>query len=274
MSDIQQAEQKLKELIHESPNGLQQGGLSCPFCDGGQDKEGTFSLCVDQGRAYYKCHRASCGESGVTSSTSRSLQLTPKMSLIIAGYKGELIALPDVVMKQLKDKWDIDEWHIKKGGWLWATHERRVFMPVFDINNYKIGQVLRSLKAGVKPKTLTTLYNVRGVPTPLSLYKGPDNTRVIVIVEDIPSAVRVSKFVNAAALLGTNITEEKINAIKEMGATTAVIALDRDAVSTAAVAMPKFSSRFKITRLISHNMTKDLKDCTDDEIQDLISDII
>jgi len=268
MVELVEASLGLKAMAAELPYNSQMSGLKCPYCNGGENNEYSLSVRRDYNQAFYQCHRVSCNEKGSININTSAVAQSPAMTSS-NGYDKPLVALPTHIKEELSKRWFVQDRHIEIGKWKWAEEDNRIYMPIMSrIPNKELGWVLRSMQP-VKSKTLTTL--VDATTAALSFYANSASDTLIV-VEDIPSAVRASLYVSSVAVLGTSITENKVSEMKQFGAGHVILALDKDATTKAAKAMPLFVSRFKKVSLLSHKMSKDLKDMPEDELVSLIKD--
>lgn len=85
----------------------------------------------------------------------------------------------------------------------------------------------------------------------------------LIIVEDQLSAIRAADFMNAVALLGVNINDDRAYEIKKGGFKEVFIALDNDAFGLTLSYSVKFRSYLNLVPLKLH---KDIKDMNDDEL--------
>ena len=88
------------------------------------------------------------------------------------------------------------------------------------------------------------------------------------VVEDIPSAVRVSKYANAVALLGTRLSYARAAELGEYSTLPLVIALDQDATELAFQHALRFSLILKTPKVLP--LEKDFKDMTEEELKGII----
>ena len=130
------------------------------------------------------------------------------------------------------------------------------------------GWVLRDMRGVARSKALT--YIDEG-EVAQSWYRINHNAPTVV-VEDIPSAVRVNMSgVNAVALLGTLVNEDKAIEIARYAPRPVVIALDQDATARAFQIARKFGLLWDHYRVLPLN--KDFKDMTEDEIQQKLGEL-
>lgn len=131
-------------------------------------------------------------------------------------------------------------------------------MPVFDESLEVYGFTARRLDEQKGPKTLSFLENSRGSWYPCS------TSRKLIIVEDQLSAIRASKYVNAVALLGTDITDALLDILRDIDYTDVVLALDKDAYRKALKTAARLRNKLKMRVLKLH---VDLKDLPEDRLK-------
>jgi hypothetical protein len=102
----------------------------------------------------------------------------------------------------------------------------------------------------------------------LSWYK-TQPTAPTVLVEDIPSAVRASKYVNAVALLGTGIGLSRAVEIAETTSRPIMVALDQDAVDLSFKWARKYSLLWGDVKVLP--LKKDMKNMTEEELKELLT---
>jgi hypothetical protein len=99
----------------------------------------------------------------------------------------------------------------------------------------------------------------------ISWYKTSPH-RGTVIVEDIPSAVRASRYVNSVALLGTGIGMDRAIEIAEHAPRPLWIAFDQDATALAFRWARRYALLWGDVRVLP--LEHDLKDLTEMELED------
>lgn len=129
-------------------------------------------------------------------------------------------------------------------------------MPVVDEGMTLYGYTARKLDDQPGPKTLSFFENKRG-----AWYFNPSSLDVI-IVEDQLSAIRASKYINAVALMGTDIPEAVLNTLRDK-AGKIFLALDKDAYRKSLKITMKNAARIKLTPI---KVPKDLKDMNEHEL--------
>lgn len=95
-------------------------------------------------------------------------------------------------------------------------------------------------------------------------------TRSLIIVEDQLSALRASDYSNSVALLGTNLSEERVAEIKKSGFSPVFLALDNDAIAAAVRYVVRYRSTLPLRLL---RLTKDIKDMSHEELGELMKEL-
>ena len=129
------------------------------------------------------------------------------------------------------------------------------------------GVVLRSY-TGTKPKALTRMDTEE--PS-ISWYTDGNREKSLIIVEDIPSAVRASLYTNSVALLGTHTAQKYMYEITNH-ADNVIWILDNDASSTALKHVKEHRLLFKTSKV--HIPTKDLKNMSEPELSSLMERLV
>lgn len=212
--------------------------MLCPVCNGGSSSERTFIITrVDTG-LLYTCHRASCPTKGFVSSIGSDLvkgYKRPKANKPKAKpYKRETVAIPDGVSEWLWHQFYITQEVQHQEGWKWNDETQRVVLPIRDVRRAELGHNARywreldAVELGdVGPKSITYWNRLDCVKYHMPFRSSRGGT--LTLVEDQPSAVRLSQDTDTLALLGTHVTAELAREIQTMGYSRIVLALDNDA---------------------------------------------
>lgn len=241
-------------------------GQVCPQCQGGHGKEKSMSVGRSEaGWLWWRCHRASCNFRGgehlkgpkppVKSKDSTLNKLTFQSSTLIGT---EWINV-------LCERLHLTENLIASAEWGWTDdYQGRVVMPILDREGLTIGQTLRSYDPNVDKKALI---NRRREGELMCWYKFHRYPQVLVVVEDQPSALRMSgvKGMAGLALLGTHLNYERCQDIKRSGIRKVVLSLDQDATSQAVQLM--VNNRRWLPELQMIALDKDVKSMTPEEFQ-------
>lgn len=228
----------------------------CVFC--GSD-ERKLSITRLEGGVLYNCFRASCNGKG----------FIPSMPSGLSDYKPVKKFTPHIFdhpTEQLDEKTMVT---LERKYWITRTvtslnqihttfNRCALVMPLFT-NNYEIfGYQTKRLVASQFGTKAITYLEKDVVPISYSKSVFPYSPTLI-LVEDKLSAYRCSEFAHSAALLGTDLNDEKILDILRGGFRDIVIALDPDAVSKEIKLVNKYKLFFNSMRGASlSNDPKDL----------------
>ena len=239
---------------------LQEGetvtGELCPACNGGMNGDHALAVSRREGRLLWICYRASCGFKG---SSATSMGYTGTTPVSTRGATGRWIArdsepLPERVAELLLQRYSIGPSEISRGKLGWS--DGRVILPVISSTGEPDGCTMRSFD-GAKPKSLA-----HTEPDALAWYRNRGSD-TLVIVEDQLSAIVASKYVNAVALLGTNLNQSRATEIRKARFSRVLLALDADAFDKAVGYVRKYRSYLPMELL---RLDKDIKDMKDEDV--------
>lgn len=238
-------------------------GEVCPYCKGGTSGDRSLSVSRRGGSLLWICYRASCPFRGGSSPLGSSSEARGTKVPDTRGTVGRWIAreaegLPSEVAESLRLRYEITASHVANAGFGWDTETSRLIMPVRSYEGEELGVMLRALDDR-KPKVVS--HTEKGA---IAWYVNRITPGVI-IVEDQLSAVRASDFSSSAALLGTNLDEARVLAIKNTKLSPVWLVLDNDAVSTAVRYVVKYRHVLPMILVVP---PKDLKDMGEQELND------
>lgn len=254
-------------------DGVVLSSQDCPRCMGGQDKERSLSVGKNDGFLWWRCHRSSCGFRGGLREGGGSFN-GPSSSRVRTARKYETQRLPDEVALMLAEQLSVPPETFSENGWSYTPNYdgrgQRVIIPIRDPHGTRRGMVFRSYW-GVKPKALNEIFPDTGES--IAWMRATKYGRVVVVVEDLPSAHRLMcAGVDALALLGTTINEARAVEIRSAGFTKAIVCLDNDATDQAVksiLSLPSFTSLFNVKALES----EDVKDMDDASFTKFVSEV-
>ncbi len=236
----------------------------CPFCHGGSTGERSLNVTVRDGLILYNCHRASCPDGqGAIGSGIRVVRTTQKRKQNFTPYEGELAPLDDEWEAYLCKQIGWTGWHLEQGRPMYTPDMHRVAYPIFSPMGLRRGWVLRSYVPYERTKALTRM----DVAEPHLSYYRPNNTPHVVVVEDIPSAVRAAKYADSVALCGSGCSTDYANEIAAHYRHV-VWALDEDATAQAIRLMRQHALLFETSRVLV--LERDLKDETEERLCEII----
>jgi len=207
----------------------------CPACQDTRSnkQEKTLSITRKVEGLVYLCFRQKCkfNKGGIV---SEKLGTTQK-------YKSQKAFVPKVLTRPLVplsfyswssmiEPYDISLEECHTQGFKWDNQTSRLYMPVYDYRGYEIGGHAKASTKGAVPKGIN--YKHKDVPF-LHFPLGQELGEELVLVEDILSAIKVSKVKPCAALLGTNLTKPMVAQLQEIGIKTVYLMLDGDALQKA-----------------------------------------
>lgn len=244
-------------------NGATLSGQLCPSCRGGVTNEASMSVGNRGGLLWWRCHRNKCSFRGVHgASVSRqegqaqhaegrwNYERQP-LSKDWLAYLEKRFRIPNEILDK---EW---EWTDSYGG--------RVVFPIRNESGHLTGYALRSYTDD-KPKVLN--HRVREELSQAWFQNSP-YPRHVVLVEDIPSALRMAQATGmcSIALLGTTVPDALLDTMKFKWDYNpmVVVALDQDATVEAALNVVSMRSRVENVKLLA--LDKDIKDQDDDEFR-------
>jgi len=232
----------------------------CPHCGGGPSKERTFTITMQEnGFLVWNCFRDKCP---VVGTTQPSVPITDKaVKKLRPTWDGPTTELPVEVRQWIKDKWGIENpehWYYT------GDFGGRIAMSIRSPKGTHRGWLLRS-DGSIQPKALT--YMNEGEEG-LSWYKTNPHAPTV-LVEDIPSSVRASTYMNTVALLGTGVGLPRAVELAEFCTRPIYVALDQDALATAFKWARKYSLLWGDVKVLP--LKQDLKDMKEADLCNLLT---
>lgn len=245
-------------------SGLQDGetasGEVCPACEGGATKEKSLSVTRRSGTLLWNCHRASCSFRGSDGRASFDEGDGQKRSRGSRSYVPAYV--PDqATLGLLAAKFGIPRESFELAGLRWTgegngPYGRRFCYPIYGPSSRKRGENYRSYEKGVQPKSIIQLGEDE---VAMCWYKWKRQSDVLIIVEDQVSAIKIASSYHAVALLGTNLSEAKVQELIDNNEYKHIyICLDNDATHQAIKLQLKWRERIKNLRVMG--LDKDVKD--------------
>lgn len=266
----------------------QYGAELCVECEGGSKRERSMSLLVQpSGEIKYHCHRAGCGFSGTVYSLPDQI---PARGEGVGAKTGPKPLTADLHMLSEREvAWFKDRFHLSDSAITSIRRtEHRYALPIYAPNSSIRGWLTRRPWEGSPADTeearqessyafkgLTYMENLDPLLSWYSWYWNPGDIemeRTAFLVEDPISAMRLVNYWDteqirgnnfAVSILGTNVNARKIAELQR-NVKRLVIMLDADATGQAFMMARKWGQAFDSTRVIV--LSKDVKDCSDDEI--------
>lgn len=227
----------------------------CPSCGGGRTREASFSVSrIDEG-VLYNCYRASCQYAGFI--PTKAALVTPKKvrESKQKPYIKSTSALSEEVLEFLTNKFELTPEDMEYAGWRYGDEDGRIIMPVRNALGYDIGCVARDYDPHTTCKALAY---PDGTGSPWLAYFERSSSSWIVLVEDIVSALKISKLCPAVALMGTSLNDtEAIDIASRFP--NVLVWLDKDAIKQAYKLLEKYKLMFG-NFIVHHGSNLDPKD--------------
>ena len=238
----------------------------CPYCNGGETHERSFSTTREPGGVAYMCHRASCDFKGRTGSNGPVGEPAPS---IPSPYMGSISSLAPAAVAKLSARYGIPDVfvakYIRDAGSGWYA------LPLFDPLQYPRGWVLRWPWGHILPPggTKTKLFLDKPENVSMAWY-GNGHRKNVILVEDQLSALRIyARYdVCAVALLGTNLSAAKVAELQRY-TKYIVLMLDNDATEKAFELAHTWAPAFKSFH-VQVLTGCDIKDMMEDDLDELI----
>jgi hypothetical protein len=200
----------------------------CYFCDGGESKDKSFAVTrINSLTVKYKCHRAKCSKAGTVhlNGSGEEIQSVVK-KFEPTPYNGQVMPLEYSDMDYLDGKYGLDLNKVIQAGWMKAPSPNPgfgLFLPVWGPTGALRGSIVRRETDGKKE---VRTYKILDEPW-LCWYR--TSFAQIVLVEDQISALKAASFATSVALLGAELTFEKMDEILAHAKGPIWLALDKDA---------------------------------------------
>lgn len=235
----------------------------CPRCNGGSSQEKSLTITLgEDGSLVWNCFRAKCDESGATGNKTDIPRSTKKSEKPVKRFSGETVPLSEERLRLIEAKWGITD----PPYWYWTpSYGGRVAMSIRSPKFMHRGWCLRDMRGVARAKALT--YIDPGEEA-ISWYKTSPSAPTV-LVEDIPSAVRASTYMNAASLLGTGIGQDKAIEIATYSTRPVILALDNDATDLSFKWARKYGLLWDDVIVLP--LKKDLKDMTEQQLKELLT---
>ena len=186
---------------------------------------------------------------------------TPCRGTVGRTYVRGQAQLPANLVELLQRKYYLSNRQLATLGW--AEELERVVLPVRDWQGELLGSVLRS-ESGAFPKAKS--HTEEDAVACYVNYSSSD----CIIVEDIYSALRASEYMNAVALLGTNLNSSRVNNIKQQQFSRVFLALDADVFDKVIGYVATYRS---VLRMQPVKLEKDIKNMSHQELEEFMNEL-
>ena len=235
----------------------------CCFCDNDPPYAPSLSLTRVEEGILYNCFRACCSGHGLIGSLPTNMVTKGvQKDFVPRPYtKPSMIADP----QRLEDLWGLTPQEVTSHG-IRAVFdkyngEQGYLFPLYTKDGMSFGHTTKILNATMKAKHYLQydkcMLHYARIP---AFHRG-----TVIIVEDVISSIRVSRFHQGIALLGTALNDKKIKDLIAFGATDVIMALDPDALDKALAFKRKWGIFFNTFRVVS--LSADPKDMKHEQLK-------
>jgi len=231
---------------------------------------------AEDGRVFAKCYR--CGGFGSFAGSFKGLgsyakklskkkEVVPRSVSLPSDYNTDLLSLP-VLPKTWLIKQGIIANDLKQFNIGYSEKWERLVFPIYHGSELSGFQARYFGKDKELPKYITRYKNDADLWT----YIPNEESDKVVIVEDLISGVRCSRFANACVLMGTNFGDKCFNHVMNLPLNNMIVFLDDDNRN---VQKKAIDIKDKLTMVgkrarIHHSNGIDPKEFTDDDLSNII----
>lgn len=240
----------------------------CPFCNAEHERSlGATRLPTG---LVYQCWRAKCKAKGFIASSATNFdphwEKNKRKIPNPKPFQYDTITLPEQFRRMFYDKYDITEDELQQNGFLYSSELNRVVMPIFNSMGYQVGSVARSYSHYLSGSKVINYFDdgKAHLHYPPTIH---NSSKSVVLVEDIPSAIRVGRQARSVALLGHSLCDETAEDLAD-NATDLIVALDPDAVDKALKLKKQWQIYFN--SIVVRVLSSDPKDMSDEQIYEEI----
>jgi len=269
-----------KATIQQNTAGIgvsQTVNVVCPCCQtdwkeqhrpSNWKPERSMAITKERLGILYHCFRATCRRgSGFIPSLSINEPVARK-EFTAHEYQDSLRPLSEGERRSLEESFEITEADVLAQGVRYNDNRSSYIFPIRDIRGYDVGLVDRDLSGTRDLKAISYWFN--DVPK-LHFILGPEGKGdKCIVVEDIPSAIKASKYMTAVALLGSHINDLQAAHLARLFSTV-ILALDNDAFLKAIKLMNKYTFYFKEFKLL--RLQEDIKNMKYTELDKLLGEL-
>lgn len=263
---------EIKAEASELPIGATTNDISCPWC--GRSK--SFSVTKTKiGDILFMCHRANCNPAasgyirGDRRGSSNTSSVVSERNFIPRVFDYPTSRVAGEQLSKLVETYRITSDEVYWAEWSYVHKTDRYAMPVFSPTGACRGIVTKAYKDGIIPKSISYKEvddNWMGwyLRELVALEDSENKYSQVIVVEDLVSCLKASRYYPSVALLGTHLNHKMLEEI--LGRTSnVVLCLDRDATQKALDYCKEFAI-FGNFRAIP--LSKDIKDMNTEELAD------
>lgn len=238
---------------------------TCPQCKA--KHELSFRIQRIPEGLLYNCFRAKCGLRGFISSipgTTSVDKSAPKTKTFVPKeYKGTFDPIPLDVLSTMEERYGLTAGEFAHQGIRYDSSRDRLVMPLFDFRGEIFGYETKAMP-GCSDAVKAIRYGLRETTGIHYARKGQYGSESICLVEDVLSAVKVSRYVAAVALLGHNLTDVMVSELRKQ-TDTLILMLDNDVQKKALYYRKKYKFFFRNFLVVL--LSNDPKETDDTELK-------
>jgi len=239
----------------------------CPVCS---KREGFVITRTDDGDIIWICHRATCdlapgrisSEGGMVSTTRAATVPKRPSGPTQEDIREQLVPLTDEHRAFLAERYGLLDEHLIKTTVLSHRTSGRVAFKIQGHDGHLRGWVLRDTTGAATTKALTRRLVPASEPL-LSWYVSTPKGSTVLVVEDIPSSMRASKYLTSCAMISGGIGELSVKELAKYYRKV-IWAFDNDNIRGAIKHQKRWGGWFKESTVLY--LHKDLKDMREDEL--------
>ena len=249
----------------------------CPFCEKAYEEQGnpseiwtpsrSFSISRTSTRLLFYCFRATCNERGFIPSVTFE-QPVKKKEKLPKEYRYPLVPLEAKHYEYLWSRYSLSKEEIDCNGIQLNGERGSLAIPILDVRGFTVGYNDRDITGKRNPKAIAYWLNPDAPKIHFPSGWDSSDDRTIFVVEDQFSAIKVSKYKRAVALLGSNINDETIYWIRKVTDSINIM-LDPDMAEKSIKIQKKYSMLFRNFSVTL--LSNDPKDTPDAELQKVLS---
>ena len=263
--------------------------IQCPFC---LKQDGDFAVTRVQEGLLYRCFRVKCDKSGIIKSDNGQWEIKSNKKPLSKDYpfESEIVSLDNFQREFLMNNFKFTSEDIKNNKIKWCNVTSRVIYPILSEKGIIKGYVARYYKEIAKkldsksfytlpqfpnyPKAQTYWINRQetdpsiAFPYTKKTTVGKDGIKTYILVEDIPSAIRLAKYTSSIALISNCIP---YNALSFLLGKNIILMLDNDATVQAVNLCKKYSLFFNTCQVIP--IDTDPKNMDEEKVKKILTGI-
>lgn len=184
----------------------------------------------------------------------------PKSTFTPKKFSKETKTLDKDMLKMLEEKYGITPRELEDNNIIQIANRHGLLMPLYNLSDYAYGHTTKYFDSEYKAVHYLTTDTSK-----LHFIRPRKRPTTVTLVEDVLSAIRVHRFNQGVALLGTNLTSAHVSDLKRLGVEELIIALDPDAINKAVKMKNQYGLFFSQTRVVS--LSDDPKNLEHDELK-------